>query len=62
MDLAVSGIGSDLTSIKPGVDRVLDNFDTTTSRALQNRVRTIPGASPKAAGKMPGSFTAHGGK
>lgn len=62
MDLARSGIGSELTSIKPGVDKMLDNFATTTSRALSNRVRTIPGTSDKAQGKMPASFTAHGKK
>lgn len=66
MDLARSGIGSDLTSMRPGVDLVLDNFATTTGRALQNRVKTIPGAPANASGKLSdaarASFQAHGKK
>ncbi len=61
MDL-VKNATADLTSIKPGVDHALDGFQSATTRALQNRVKTIPGAPVKSTGKMPGSFKPAGGK
>jgi len=61
IDLARAATGT-LTNPLPSVDKTLQGFSGTTSRALQNYVSTIPGAPAKSAGKMPGSFTAHGGK
>lgn len=61
MDLARDGT-ADLFSMSPGVDAALDSFNARTTRALQNRVGTIPGVAPSAKGDMPGSFTPHGGK
>lgn len=65
MDLARNAT-ADLTSIMPGVDDQLDSFAKTTSRALQNRVRSIPGAPANASGQLSSaakaSFQPHGKK
>lgn len=55
MDLALSATGN-ITSQMPNADAKLDSFANHTTAALRNRVKTIPGAPPKTAGRMPGSF------
>ena len=51
IDLAMR-VTSDITSVAPGVDHALDSFQQTTQRALQNRVKTIPGAPSNAKGEL----------
>lgn len=64
-DLANSGTG-DLFSLSPGVDAQLDSFQARSTKALQNRVRTLPGAPETAQGKLPSDaasdFKAYGKK
>lgn len=65
MDLALNAT-ADLTSVKPGVADRLDAFAKVTNRALQNRVRTIPGTPHTARGELPpeaaADFKAYGKK
>lgn len=61
MDLAARGT-ADLTGIGPGTDAALDSFAKTTSDALRNRVKAIPGAPGTAKGNAGAakSLTFHG--
>ena len=57
MDLAVGGT-ADLFQFGNGVEARLSRLSEESMRSRIDRVATYPGAPPKSAGVMPGSFTA----
>lgn len=61
MNLAVGGT-ADLFAVGPGPEAALEGLTKTAAANLNQKVGTIPDASPRAKGEMPASFTAHGGK
>jgi hypothetical protein len=60
-DLALAGT-ADLFNFGNGVEKTLNAYNQKAVQKVTDRVSTYPGAPAKSSGKMPSSFTAHGGK
>jgi hypothetical protein len=60
-DLSINGT-ADLFRLGPAADAQLKSLGERSTFKLHTKLKTYEGAPEKATGKMPGSFTAHGGK
>lgn len=60
--VAESATGGDLFSFLSATDHALDASQMRAEQGLAAKVSTLPNASGRARGEMPGSFTAHGKK